>query len=989
MSDLPEGIPRLLGGRYAIKRELGRGGMAAVFLADDHKHDREVAVKIIHADVAAAIGGERFLREIRIEAHLRHPHIVPLLDSGTANGLAYYVMPYVEGESLRQRIAARGSLEVADAVRYWRDVVDAIAYAHRHNVLHRDIKPENVLVDERHASVVDFGVGKAIGSADKSETLTRFGLVVGTPVYMAPEQVTGSAELDRRTDIYALGTVAYEMLVGTPPFARLTPQAQVASKVSGPAPDIREVRPDVPVELARLIKRCLEPEPGDRWQSADDVLGALETIATPPGGMSARTWSRLTRTPRRRNITIGVIALGFTLVSGATYATVARSREARWAREVALPEIRRLADAATVDSAFLLAARARRARPDDPAIDTQWRRVSTTIDVRTQPEGARVSWTAYRGDTANWHPLGVSPLHSVSVPANRAAVTVLLKFEAPGRRTALRSLIIERESSTPVVLDTASAAIDDMVRVRGGVIALPSAQRVEGDSVELPDFLIDRFEVTNAQYEAFVASGGYRDSVFWDAAFASLDRRASRDSLLAVFRDKTGRPGPATWEGGAVPPGKEDYPVSGISWYEAMAYAKYAGKELPTIFHWRRAAQLTASSWILAHSNIEGSGLAPVGAFKGMTPYGVFDMAGNVREWCQNADGSRRYILGGGWSEQAHTFTHVVTVDPADRSSINGLRLMKRLDPGRSVAGDDPFGRPAPRGYRDYFTEKPVPDVVWKSFPSIFDYDHTPLQASVVSIDSSDTRWIREVVAFDAAYGQERMEAVLFLPRNARPPYQAVVVFPGANALSIRSSQGALTAFPDFIVSNGRAVLYPIYKDTYERGGAESAMMGTDPVYNLSGGLLGPNTYRDHVVMYVKDLRRSLDYLTTRADIDTARIAYLGSSWGSRIGPINLAVENRFKVAVLYLAGLNFAPRRPEVDEFNYLPHVKIPALILSGRYDDIFPLETSAKAYVRRLGTPSPMKRHEIYPTQHFLPREALIRETLDWLDRYLGRVH
>jgi dienelactone hydrolase len=168
----------------------------------------------------------------------------------------------------------------------------------------------------------------------------------------------------------------------------------------------------------------------------------------------------------------------------------------------------------------------------------------------------------------------------------------------------------------------------------------------------------------------------------------------------------------------------------------------------------------------------------------------------------------------------------------------------------------------------------------------------------------------------------------------------------------------------------------------------ESTPMGTDPLYNMTGGLLGPNTYRDHVIMYVKDFRRSVDYLMTRADIDTAKLGYIGYSWGGRLGPINLSVDHRVKAAVFQIPGLNFAPRRKEVDEFNYLAHLRIPTLVLSGRYDDVFPLETSVIPFVERLGVPAEHKRHRVYPTQHFLPRVETIRETLDRVDRYLGKV-
>lgn len=988
MAELIDRLRSVLGDRYLISKEIGRGGMAAVFLAEDRKHDRQVAIKVLHPELAAAIGGDRFLREINIAAHLRHPHIVPLLDSGEADGLLYYVMPYVEGESLRQRLATHGALDISEAMRYWRDVVDAIAYAHRHEILHRDIKPENILVADRHASVVDFGIGKALRQLGGTDTLTAVGMAIGTPAYMAPEQAMASDVVDHRADIYALGVLAYEMLAGRVPFPSMT-AAQIAARMSAPPPDIREYRPEVSAEVARLIKRCLEPEPEKRWQTAGDLLEALESVTTPSTG-AATAWSRVTYSRRRRNLVIAAVVLMAAALTAFTWMSMSRARERRWAENTGIPELKRLADAFITDSAFEIGRRVRAILPSDPQLDSLWKRVSTTANLRTIPEGARVYWTAYRGDTSSWHLVGETPLRDAEVPQPRAFVSLVFKFDKLGYRTVVRPMVVELRANTPAVLDSANARNAEAIRVRGGIVAVPNATRASGDSLTLPDFFIDRFEVTNKQFKEFVGAGGYQKKELWEYPFTTAEGELSWDAGMSRFVDKTGRAGPATWEGGDVPPGRENYPVNGISWYEANAYAKFVGKSLPTIYHWRRAAQSNASSWILPRSNIEKSSLAPVGAFKGMTPFGVFDMAGNVREWCINPDGTMRYILGGGFNENAYIFNDAIRADPLDRSEINGVRLMQRLAAspvGRSADEADPFSRPAHRGFRDYSAEKPVSDAEFQSFLPLFDYDRSPLNAIVEKIDSTDTRWIKQTVAYDAAYGQERMRAYLFLPRNARPPYQTVVFFPGANVVDVRSSK-QLSGAPDYVVTNGRALLYPIYKDMYERGGVESTPMGTDPTYNMTGGLLGPNTYRDHVIMYVKDLRRSVDYLTTRADIDTAKLAYIGYSWGGRLAPINLSAEHRFKIAVLQIPGLNFAPRRKEVDEFNYLPHLRIPTLVLSGRYDDVFPLQTASIPFVQHLGTPAADKRHRVYPTQHFLPRDEMIRETLDWLDRYLGKV-
>src|SRR5438309_3406965 len=228
LPDLLETLRDALVEHYAVERELGRGGMATVFLAEDLKHHRPVAIKVLHPELAAAVGADRFLREIEIAARLQHPHIVPLYDSGTAGGFLYYVMPYVEGESLRDRLEREKQLPLEDTLRIAGEVAGALAYAHSHGVVHRDIKPENVMLSGGTAVVTDFGIARAVTAAGDARQLTQTGTVIGTPAYMSPEQATGSAEIDGRSDQYSLACVVYEMLVGEPPFTGPTAQAVMA-----------------------------------------------------------------------------------------------------------------------------------------------------------------------------------------------------------------------------------------------------------------------------------------------------------------------------------------------------------------------------------------------------------------------------------------------------------------------------------------------------------------------------------------------------------------------------------------------------------------------------------------------------------------------------------------------------------------------------------------------------------------------------------------
>ena len=303
--DFVDRLRAALADRYEIERELGRGGMAVVHLARDLKHDRHVAIKVLQPDVSATLGADRFLREIQIAARLQHPHIVPLYDSGQANGLLYYVMPYVEGETLRQRIRREKQLAIDDALQISREVADALSYAHSHDLVHRDIKPENVLLSGGHAMVADFGIARAVSAAG-GDQLTDSGVAIGTPAYISPEQGTGEADLDGRTDIYALGCVLFEMLAGEPPFTGPTGQAVIARHVSERPPSLRIVRPTVSAEIEEVVDKALAKVPADRFATATQFAEALPVISGP---------ERAVRPLRRRRVpwlaaAVTVVALG-------------------------------------------------------------------------------------------------------------------------------------------------------------------------------------------------------------------------------------------------------------------------------------------------------------------------------------------------------------------------------------------------------------------------------------------------------------------------------------------------------------------------------------------------------------------------------------------------------------------------------------------------------------------------------------------------------
>jgi len=575
-------------------------------------------------------------------------------------------------------------------------------------------------------------------------------------------------------------------------------------------------------------------------------------------------------------------------------------------------------------------------------------------------------------DTTDWEFLGTTP-DSARIPAERLGVIPsLFRIEKAGHRT--RYVPFDAMRRGPVVLDSVGATDSEMMRVSGGGDLPPMWALGDVKTVKLKDFLMDRFEVTNLQYQAFVDAGGYSKTDLWEREFFLQGRRVPRNEAMALLVDRTGRTGPATWEGGHFPPGQQNMPVGGVSWYEASAYAKWIGKSLPSVFHWHQAARMVVSADIVQASNMESEGPVAANSPRGMSPFGLFHMAGNVREWCVNASGTQRFILGGGWSDQPYILMDAFTKDPFDRSVENGIRLMKYLreEPKNIALATRPLERQA----RDFLKEVPVSDAEFSDILKLYDYDRTPFNEKLEARDSTD-EWVREKVSFDAAYGDDRVFAYIYLPRNAPKPYQAVVFFPGSGALVIKPPNLANITAVDYVVRRGRALVYPIYQSTHERRNGWDDGTSRESI-----------RYRDQMVMWVKDFRRSVDYLATRGDIDMARLAYFGVSWGGNMGGIIPAIEPRLKASILYVAGLPVERARPEVDPLNFLPRVKLPVLMLSGKLDPYYPLETSQRPFMELLGTPPQHKRHFIAVGGHYVPRPDLIRESLNWLDQYLGPV-
>jgi dienelactone hydrolase len=483
-------------------------------------------------------------------------------------------------------------------------------------------------------------------------------------------------------------------------------------------------------------------------------------------------------------------------------------------------------------------------------------------------------------------------------------------------------------------------------------------------------FRIGRHEVTNAEYRRFVDAGGYEKPEYWEHPFRDGDASLVFAQAMARFVDRTGRPGPSTWEGGSYPAGQDAHPVAGISWYEAAAYARFAGATLPTVFHWARAAMIHQSGDVAPASNFARQGTQPAGARDALNGFGTQDIGGNVREWVANATSNGgRFILGGGWNDQPYQFTDAYAQPPMDRSPINGLRLARlpAADTALALAG-----RTVDLAVRDYARETPVPDAIFAAYRGLYGYDPLPLDATVDTTVQHE-QYTRQLVRFAAAYGNERMAAYLFLPTRGTPPFKAVVLYPGSNVIFENTLSERYVQTFDFLLTSGRAVVVPVFKGTLLRRDSLNSDYQQETAF-----------YRDHVIMWARDLGRTIDYLGSRPDVTLDGLAYYGISWGGAMGGLMPAVEPRITVNVLYVAGLMMQRTLPEVDPWNFIPRVTQPTLMLNGRYDFFFPLETSQKPMFARLGAPAAQKRHVVADGGHDVPRDVLIREVLDWLDRY-----
>jgi eukaryotic-like serine/threonine-protein kinase len=971
---------------YRVISEIGTGGMGVVYKAEDLRLGRFVALKFLPPQLMRDQDArQRLIAEARAASILDHANVCTIYDvEELPDGRAFIAMAFLDGETLKARLE-RGPLSPVDAARLALQVAHGLARAHQAGIAHRDVKPANIMTtSDGEARLLDFGIAKFAGGGD----LTRTGTTVGTIAYMAPEHLRGGIG-DARGDVWALGVMLYEMLAGKRPFTGADDyellQAIIDKTVPALPPSVLSGHDD----LARIVSRALDRDPQRRYANAGEMAHALEQFLQSQATTTTVAVPATRRGGSRAAILFGSVAVAVLATAGLW---AWRSSDARTARNVTLPEALRLADLDRHGEAFVLATQAERAIPTDPVLAGLWPRISSrTTTITTSPEGADVSFALIGGD-GSWHPVGRTPLENVRLPrgpfrwrfvkAGFDTLEVVRSADTAGFLPSIEGLVLTPSGSipagmvvVPVPLIATSNAANLSPGMRLTITGFDFNIAVPGN-----DFLIDRTEVTNAEFKAFVDGSGYAKREYWTEPFVRDGQTLDWATAMTLFRDRTGRPGPATWQGGAPPSGQDQYPVSGVSWYEAAAYAAFRGKRLPTIYHWSYAARPELGDAVTRTSNFGGRGPLPATASRGLGPYGTVDMAGNVKEWAWNDNGhGAHYVLGGAWNDPDYTFLFSDSRSPFDRADTNGFRCMKET------------GKPAPPALyaaiappsRNYANEKPVADPIYRVYAEQYAYDRTPLDPRLEKTDDSSAQWRREIVSIAPAYGGQRLPINLFLPKNVKPPFQTVLYFPGSSAIRTASSATLPPEFYlfDFVLMSGRAVAFPIYQNTYER---------SDPAWTSSWPT-PTRAYTTWVQQIVTDARRTLDYLETRSDLAGKQVAYYGVSWGARMAPITIALESRIGVGVLLMGGLGSSAPVPEADPFNFVPRVRAPILMVNGDEDFIFPVETTQLPMYEGLGTPLADKKHVLYPGGHEIAatkRSQVIQEIVAWLDKYLGRV-
>jgi tRNA A-37 threonylcarbamoyl transferase component Bud32 len=669
----------IFAGKYKIIEELGKGGMGVVYKAEDIKLRRTVALKFLPPDLTRnTLAKERFVQEAQAASALDHNNICTIHEiDETEEGQLFIVMAFYEGKTLKKKIES-GLLEIDQVVDIALQVARGLAKAHEHGIIHRDIKPANImLTQDGVAKVVDFGLAKLAGQTQLTKTATT----MGTIAYISPEQSRGE-KVDQRTDIWALGVMLYEMITGQLPFKGEYEPAVVHAIVNDEPKPIRNIRPDVPAELEKIVGLTMKKDAAKRFQQVHEIVEALSSLQKKiESGLLVRTKEELAQRHRRKKYLLAALAVLAILVVLAAVFFRQRGRALR--TEEMIARLQPAAQAHLYDKVLDIMASSGLSLQDIKNKNLL-QQISGNLSIESQPLKAQVSLARIRskpelslGKPAN---IGRTPLSGYPLVAGEYQISLSLEEMNP-----LKFLVDVKPGEALEISRT-------LVKVSNGLAGMVMVnQGISQNGAEIPAFLMDRHEVTNGAFFDFVSAGGYREKKYWADSMTISGLAVSWEQAMKTFVDKTGIPGPRLWAGGRYPDEKKDHPVVGISWYEAAAYARWAGKNLLSWDEWWLAALGGTASvfpWgndvqsSFRRANFDLKGTQPVESFPlGISPFGCYDMAGNVREWLldSKSDTGLRTVVGGSWADTSYMFeaSHAEFFKPDFASDYIGFRCMK------------------------------------------------------------------------------------------------------------------------------------------------------------------------------------------------------------------------------------------------------------------------------------------------------------------------
>ena len=984
---------------YQVTKLLGAGGMGEVYLAEDSSLGRQVALKLLPVQFTADVERvRRFEREAKAASALNHPNIITIHEIGTSDHLHFIATEFIAGETLRQRLT-NGKLRVNDALDVAIQIASALAAAHEAGIIHRDIKPENVMLrKDGYVKVLDFGLAKLTEAVTSDATTvttltTEPGRVMGTVAYMSPEQLRAQT-VDERADIWSLGVVLFEMVAGFRPFAGATTSAVIAAILEqSPLSTTEAVA--LPDDLQRILQKALHKNRAERYQTANELLHDLQALRDDlafaarlqSSGKSIRRKVTSTK-PKQWSRRLVITAIASLLVLTAIVWGFRRQANLRWARGQ-ITQIEQLAHERNYFEAYDLAAQVKQYLPEDATVAKLMPTIADQLSVASEPAGARIYLTRFGSEKAEL--IGTTPLSKHAFARGEYILRLEKDGFAPFERTINSKLTLAGNKFVPpddpsdfkIKLIAADQMPERMTFVPGGKYKLTSRTRPTDQTVQLEDFFIDKYEVTNREYKEFISAGGYFNQQYWK----HLSNPEAIKGFPKEFKDRTGLPGPRSWLNQTFPEGKAEHPVTDITWHEAAAYAAFRGKQLPTIFQWEKAARngllsytsdyampwggMVYSGEVAGHANFSSNGTMAVHSFPfGMSPFGCFNMAGNVSEWCLNELTDGFTVAGGSWQDQYYLFTDVGAFPATYSADRLGFRCVRNLP---SNKGDQ--GAMRIDTTKQIPVYKPTSEAHFQSLLSHFRYDPTPLDAQILETKDTD-EWRREKISFIAG-NEERALGYLYLPKSAKAPFQVLQFVPAGDVYEgfFTVSDSVEMQVAPFIKS-GRALWAVVFKSFKERAAYGYGNFGWNTVKR-----------REEMVRNATDLRRGLDYLATRSDMDLSRVAYYGYSAGATEGLIYAAVESRYRALVFTAGGLSARSLNwiAEASPPNFMFHLKAPKLLLNGRYDEVHPLKTWIEPLYQALPEP---KRLHLYDAGHTPPLEIIVPVVNTWLDETLGAV-